>query len=133
MKGSSMVEALSALQDVPIVAVNKSFQISNWNKEAETHFGYTKDDLINNIFSEIIATNIDEFILSLQSENKITRMDNIQIISKTDNLIDCSLLAVPLQNGRDETFQIYCYTIFAHILSNTLNFIFTYIGIINCF
>ncbi len=108
MKGSSMVEALSALQDVPIVAVNKSFQISNWNKEAETHFGYTKDDLINNIFSEIISTNIDEFILSLQSENKITRMDNIQIISKTDNLIDCSLLAVPLQNGRDETFQIYC-------------------------
>ena len=82
MKGSSMVEALSALQDVPIVAVNKSSQILDWNKEAETHFGYTKDDLINNIFSEIIATNIDEFILSLQSENKITRMDNIQIISK---------------------------------------------------
>ena len=108
MKGIYTDQALSSLQSVPTVVVNKSFQILDWNIEAESRFGYKKDELINHIFSEFISTNIDTFILELQSESKITHIDKIQIISKADSLIDCSLFAVPIQIDQDVAFQIYC-------------------------
>ena len=109
MKGIYSDEALFALQSVPTLTVNKSFQVLDWSKEAESRFGYKKDELVNYAFSEFISTNTDAFIVALQSENKITRIDDIQIISKAESLINCSLLAVPSQIGGDVAFHIYCF------------------------
>ncbi len=108
MKGIHTGEALLALQSVPTLLVNKSFNILDCNKETESQFGYKKDELINYSLSEFISTNTDAFIFALQSERKITRMDNIQFISKAGSLIDYSLLAVPIQTNHDLAFQIYC-------------------------
>ncbi len=101
-------ETFLGLHSVPTLVVNKSFQILDWNKEAESRFGYKMDELVNYTFSEFVSTNTDAFIHTLQSENKITRFDNIQIITKEENLISCSLLAVPLQNEIEKAFRIYC-------------------------
>ena len=108
MKGIYTDEQLLTLQSVPTVVVNQSFQILDWNKEAESQFGYKKDELINHELFELIQTNIDTFISTLKASSKITRMENIQIISKTGALLNCSLLAVPFQIEHDVAFQIYC-------------------------
>ena len=108
MKGIYTDEQLLTLQSVPTVVVNQSFQILDWNKEAESQFGYKKDELINHELFELIQTNIDTFISTLKASSKITRMENIQIISKTGALLNCSLLAFPFQIEHDVAFQIYC-------------------------
>ena len=109
MKGIYSDEAIFALHSVPTLVVNKSFQILDWNREAESRFGYKKDDLVNSEFSELISSNTDALINALQSESKITRIDNIQIISRSESFINCSLLVVPSQFDRNEAYQIYCF------------------------
>ena len=108
MKGIHTDEQLSTLQSIPSIVVNQSFQILDWNNEAEIQFGYKKEELINCKLIELIPTNLDTFIFTLKTTRKLTRMENIQIISKTDTLLNCSLLAIPFQLNGEAAFQILC-------------------------
>ncbi len=95
----------------PIITADKNGEIDNWNKEAETMFGYNKKDIkgkniltITNISKD--TSDFDNFLADIDDNGGSLLLDNLNIKKKNGKSLSVSVLFSVVKDADNELIGI---------------------------
>lgn len=95
---------------LPSFIINKNKTILQWNQPCEITFGFTSEEVQSGeqVFNQLFSNIEDYYVQEILFEKRTIRIEDIQLVSKSDTLIDVSLIASPYEFQGEHATRVLC-------------------------